>query len=66
MQNQVEAYGYLMLSLSVLLSSIFILACTPWFVWPFVWVISGASATGVYQKQKYKKNFSFLLQIKQT
>eukprot|EP00026_Physarum_polycephalum_P003146 Phypoly_transcript_03155.p1 GENE.Phypoly_transcript_03155~~Phypoly_transcript_03155.p1 ORF type:complete len:741 (+),score=65.08 Phypoly_transcript_03155:181-2403(+) len=47
MQSSGAAYGSLLLTLSYLFFTVFLLAVAPWFVWPFAWVVCSASMVGV-------------------
>lgn len=47
-QDRVKAYGSLLITLLSLSFSVYLLANTPWFVWPLAWIIGGASITGLF------------------
>lgn len=47
-QDRVKAYGSLVITLLALSFSVYLLARYPWYVWPFAWVIGGASVTGLF------------------
>jgi stearoyl-CoA desaturase (delta-9 desaturase) len=47
-QDRVKAYGSLFITLASLSFSVYLLARAPWFVWPFAWIIGGASVTGLF------------------